>query len=79
MPEQKYMSYRSEDCFGNSYNHNSIKDGLGGDIGSMPKAMKQYNKSENKRKKYLKDLKKQNKTIYRISKKSGSRRELKNI
>ena len=39
--------------------------------------MKQYKKSENKWKKELKDLKNQNKTLYKISKKSGSRREVK--
>ena len=41
--------------------------------------MKQYNKSESKRKKDLKALKKQNKMIFSISKKSGLRREINNI
>ena len=40
--------------------------------------MKQYKKSE-KRMKDMKSLKKQNKMIYRIAKKSISRRELKKI
>ena len=41
--------------------------------------MKQYNKSENKWKKYLKATKKQNKMVYSIANQAGSRRELKNI
>ena len=41
--------------------------------------MKQYNKSESKWKKDLKALNKQNKMLFSISKKSGLRREIKNI
>ena len=41
--------------------------------------MKQYKKYKHKCKKELKALKKQNKILYNIFKKSGSLRELKNI
>ena len=40
--------------------------------------MKQNNKTKNKRKKELKALKKKNKMIYSIAKKTGSHREIKN-
>ena len=78
MPEQKYMSHSSEDCFGKHSNQNSIKYDLGGSLGSRVDDLKQYKSSKHKWKKYLKDFKKQ-KMIYRISKKSGSHRDLKNI
>ena len=42
-------------------------------------AVKQYKKSENKWKKELKDLKKQNKMLYSIANKSCLRREIKKI
>ena len=45
----------------------------------MADAVNRYNKPEHKWKKDLKALKKQNKVIYSISKKSGSRRELNKI
>ena len=41
--------------------------------------VQQYKKSENKWKKELKALKKQNKILYSISNKYGSRREIKKI
>ena len=41
--------------------------------------MKRYERSESKWKKELKDLKKQNKIIYSIAKKSGSHCKIKNI
>ena len=41
--------------------------------------VQQYKKSENKWKKELKALKKQNKIMYSISNKYGSRREIKKI
>ena len=48
MPEQNYMSHNYEDCFGNISDQKSIKDGLGGTMGSRDKAVKYYNKSERK-------------------------------
>ena len=48
-------------------------------MGSRTDAVKQYKKSENKQKKKLKALKKKIKMLYRISNKSGSRHEIKNI
>ena len=77
MPERKYMSHSVEDCTGQRTNW-TIKYGMGGSVWSRSDTMKQYKKSE-KRMKDLKSLKKQNKMIYRIAKKSISRRELKKI
>ena len=57
----------------------SIKDRLGGPMGSRTDAVKQYHKYEKKWKKDLKALKKQNKIIYSIAKKSGSRHDIKKI
>ena len=46
-------------------------------MGNRAEAVKQYKKSENHWEKELKDLKKQNRILYSIAKKSSSRRELK--
>ena len=73
------MLHSAEDCFVKRTNQNTIKDGLGGPMGSRDEAVKQYKKSESKNKKEIKTLKKQNKMLFSIAKKSGSRRELKNI
>ena len=48
-------------------------------MGSRSEAVTWYKKFENKQGKCLKSLKKQDKTIYRIFKKTGSRREMKMI
>ena len=48
-------------------------------MGSRTDTVKQYKKSENKWKKDLEGFKKQNKMLYSIAKKSGSRREIKMI
>ena len=77
--EQKYMLHSSEDYFGKRSDQKTIKEGLGGPLGSRSDAVKQYNKSKHKWKKSLKSLKKQNKMLYSISKKSGSRRELNQV
>ena len=60
-------------------NQNSIKYGIGGPMGSRAKAVKQYKRSDNKWKNEFKSLKKQNKILYIIAKKSSLWRELKNI
>ena len=73
------MSHSAEDCFGKHSDQKSVKDGLGGPMGSRAEAVKQWKKSESKWRKELKDLKKQNKTLFSIANKSGSRRELKKI
>ena len=57
----------------------SIKDGMGGPIGSRNHAVQQHKKSGNKWSEDLKSLKNQNKMIYSIANKSVSRREIKNI
>ena len=78
MSERKYTSHSSEDCTDMRTNR-LIKDGMGGTIRSSTDSLKQYKRSENKRKKELKSLKKQNKILYSITKKSGSHREIKKI
>ena len=72
MPEQKYMPYISEDCAG-IFTNRTIKDGIGGSVVSRADTVKQYKKSEKIWKKYLKSLRNQNKMLYTIAKKSGSR------
>ena len=57
----------------------STKDGMGGLIGSRNHAVQHHKKSENKWKKELKYLNKQNKMLYSIAKKSYLRREIQNI
>ena len=48
-------------------------------MGNRSDTMKQYKKSEKKLNKELKSLNNQNKIIYSITNKYGSRREIKNI
>ena len=71
IPERKYTLHSAEDCNGVQTNR-SIKYIMGVPVGSMDDSVKQYKKSKNKCKKDLKSLKKQNKMIYSIDKKSGS-------
>ena len=78
MPEQKYMLHISEDCMGQRTNQ-TIKDEMGILVGSRDDTLKQYHKSDNKWKKELKYHRKQNKILYSITKKSGSRCETSNI
>ena len=72
--EWKYIPHSSGDCFGKRSDQNSIKDGLEGSLGSRDDATKQYKNSEHKWKKELKALKNQNKMLYSIARKPGSRR-----
>ena len=74
-----YMSHRSENCFVKSSDQQSIKDRLGKYQGNRDYAVNHYKNSEHKWKKKMKALKKQNKILYRIAKKSVSRNELKKI
>ena len=78
MSERNYMSHSSKDCTG-MRTKRTIKDGMGGYVGSRDDTVKHYKKSENKWKNYLKALKKQNKMLYSITKKSGLRREINKI
>ena len=55
--EHKYASHSSKDCTC-MITKRSIKDGMGGPIGSSNNDLQQHNKSENKWKKELKALKK---------------------
>ena len=59
IPERKYKSHSSENYFGCSYYQEPTKEGLGGSLGNMNYAVKQFQKSENKRKRDLKYLSKQ--------------------
>ena len=79
MPEQKIMSHSTEDSFVKRSDQKSIKYGLGVPIGSRAEDLKQWKKSEQKWKKEIEALKKQNKIIYSIANKTGSCREIKNI
>ena len=78
IPERKYASHSAKDFTG-VRTKRSIKDVMKGPIGSRTNYVQQYKKSEKKWKKDLKYLQKQNKMLYRISKKSGLRREIKKI
>ena len=78
MTEHKYTSHSDKDCTG-VHNNWPIKYEMGGPMGSRTDAVKQYNKSGNKQEKDLKDIKKQNKILYRISEKPSSHREIKKI
>ena len=50
LSEQKYMSHSSEDCTGVSTNR-TIKDVMGGYVGSITYTVKQYKKSKKNRRK----------------------------
>ena len=76
MPEHNYKLHKSENCFGKSSYQEAIKEGLGGSLGNRATSVKHDHKSENKWKRYLKHLKKQNNMIFRMSKRSDSCREL---
>ena len=73
------MSHISDNSFVKCSGQRSIKEVLGGALGNRDDVVKHDKKSEHKWKKELKYLKKQNKILYSIAKKSGSRHELKKI
>ena len=56
-----------------------IKEGLGWSLVNRITDFKQYLKTEKKWKRELKDIKKQNKMLFIMAKRSGSRHELKSI
>ena len=58
MPERKYMFHSAKDCTV-MHTNRTIKDGMGGSVGSRANTVKQYKKSENKWRKELKYFKKQ--------------------
>ena len=64
------MYHRVEKCFGFKQQEDSTKKNVGGSIGKREGAVKPFQKSKNKFKKEMKYLKKQNKIIYSITKKS---------
>ena len=78
IPARKYMSHSSKD-FSGVRTKQSINDGLVGTMVNRTDAVKQYQKSENKWKKDMKYLRKQNNMIYSIANKYGSRRDIKKI
>ena len=59
------------------FTNQTIKNGMGGYMGSGTDTVEQYKKSENEWNKDLKATKKQNNMLYSIANKSGSRREIK--
>ena len=61
MPEQKYKSHSSENCSGKQFDQSYVKEWLRGALGNRDYAVKNYQKTENKWKRELKFLKKQNK------------------
>ena len=78
-PERKYISHSSEKCFFKCSDEQYIKNGLIGSLGIRDDDVKHYKKSKHKWKKELKALKKHNKMLYIIAKKSDSCLKLKNI
>ena len=77
MPEHKYILHSTKDCNG-VLTKRSIKDRMGGTIGSRNHAAQQHKKPKNKQKTDLKALNKPEK-LYIIAKKSGPCREIQRI
>ena len=61
MSEQKYISHISDTCFIKRYDQESMKESLGGNLGTSYKSVNQFQKAKNKWKSELKDLQKQKK------------------
>ena len=79
IPERKYKSHSSENYFGKGSKHKSNRNILGGSLGNRNEAVKKFQKYAKKWRRELKSLKKQNKIIFRMTKRSGSHHELKKI
>ena len=77
IPEPKYKSHRSENCFGRTYDQESIKEGLGRSLGNRNYVVKKLQKSKNKWKRELRSLKKQDKILYSTAKRSRICRDMK--
>ena len=78
MTERKYALHIDKD-FTAVCTKRSIKDVMGGPMGSRTHYVQHHKKSEIKWKNYLKSLKQKNKMLYSIANKSGSRREINKI
>ena len=79
MPEIKYTSHISENCFGKRLNQQSIKDGLGGSLCNRADSVNHYKSSKQKWKRVIKALKNQNEVLFIMIKRSDSHRGLNNI
>ena len=79
IPERKYKSHSSEHYFGERSKQESIRYSLVGSLGNRNNAVKQLQKYKNKWRRELKSLKKQNKIIFSMTKRSGSHHELNKI
>ena len=79
MPDQNYMSHRSENCFVKRSYQQSIREVLGVDLCNSNDAVKHYKKSEHKWNKELKYLKNKNKILFSIGMNSGLWCKLKKI
>ena len=78
MPERKFKSHISEECFWRRFYQESIKEGLGKILVNNNKDVKNFQKSKKKCKRELKYIKKQN-YIYSMVMSSSTRCELKKI
>ena len=78
MPKRKYTSHSAKDFTG-MHTKRPIKYGMGGPMVIRTNAVQQYTRYENKWNKDMKSFKKQDKMLYSIAKKSGSRREIQKI
>ena len=58
MTDLKYISHRSDICFGNESNQEYLKEGLGRNLSNRGKSVKKFHKDKNKRKGELKAFKK---------------------
>ena len=76
MPKRKYTSHSAKDFTG-MHTKRPIKYGMGGPMVIRTNAVQQYTRYENKWNKDMKALNKQKNMLYSISKKSGSRRDIK--
>ena len=75
----KYNPHISENCFERRSDKESITKGMGGILENRDHDVKQFHKYGNRRKRDLKDLKKKNKILYIMFKRSITRHVLKKI
>ena len=79
MLEHKYMYHSSEQFLGFKNKSDSTKKDIGYSLGKRYHVVNQTFKSENKRNKYMKTLKKQNKIICSMTNKTVSCKKLRKI